>query len=75
MSSRGLLCGCHEALPTTWTVDTSPLEGALQHAHGRDGCRFVVFEQFDANPTGTPLGVGTSEPAGASDHGLRIGRG
>jgi hypothetical protein len=75
MSSGGLARECRGTLPTTWAIEANPLEGALEHSHRRNSCRFVVLQQLHANPTGSPLGVVTPEPAGAADHGLRIGGG
>jgi hypothetical protein len=60
-------------LRTTWPIDTSPLEGTLQNAYGRDNRRLEVFKQLNTNATGSPLGVLASEAAGPAEKGLRIG--
>jgi hypothetical protein len=75
MGSRGLLEQGHGTLATTWLIDASSLEGALQHPRRGDGCYLVMFEQFQANPTSTPPGMSAPELTGEADDGLRIGRG
>jgi hypothetical protein len=62
------------ALGAAGSVDSGPLEGALQDPHRGDIARVEGLEELDADAPGPPTRVLPLEPAGAAEDGVGVGR-
>lgn len=60
-------------LGATGAVDAGPLERSLEDPHRGDRIRRARFEEFDADPPGTPARVAALDLAGPTQDGIGVG--